>query len=169
MASRTVRVNVLATAGLLAVVLAGCGAGQDAATSRDRPAVPGVNASLDGVAIRNANVPASAEGEGYAVGDTVPIEFSLVNETDAAIRLVSATSEWADSVDVAGGDSVALPATGLATVRLEATGVTEPLDGTKSLPLELDFGGDLVVSLDVPVAPPAGPLPRGEPLDVHHH
>lgn len=161
--------NVVAAAGLLAAVLAGCGAGQDAATARDRSSVPGVNAGLDGVEIRNANVPASVDGEEYAVGDTVPIEFSLVNDTGAAIRLVGASSEWAESVEVAGGDTVALPASGLRTVTLEATGLTEPLNATESLPLELDFGGDLVMSLEVPVVPPDAPLPRGEPLDVQHH
>lgn len=161
--------NLVAAGALLGVVLAGCGAGQDAATSLDRPSVPGVNASLDGIAVRNANVPAGGEGEGYGIGETAPVVFSLINETDAVIRLVSATSTLADSVDPAGGDTVEVPASGLRAVTLEATGLAEALDGTGSLPLELTFAGGAVLSLDVPVAPPAEPLPRSEPLDVKHH
>jgi hypothetical protein len=161
-----VRVNVVAACGLLGVVLAGCGAGQDASTAQDLPSVPGVSASLDGIAVRNATVPA---GGGYEVGGAAPIEFTLVNETDGVIRLVSAASELAASVEVAGGGTVAVPAFGLLPVTLDATGLVENLDGTSSLPLELTFDGSVVVSLDVPVAPPAVPEPRGEPIDVNHH
>lgn len=157
---------MVAASGLLGLALAGCGTGQDAATARDLPSVPGVNANVDGVAVRNAQVPA---GDEYAAGATVPIEFSLVNETDSVVRLQSASSELAASVDAAGGDTVVVPAFGLLPVTLEATGLTQALDATHSLPLELTFAGGPVLSLEVPMAPPTVAEPRSEPLDVHHH
>lgn len=156
----------MAACGLLGAALAGCGAGQDAPTAQDLPSVPGVNVTLDGIAVRNATVPA---GDEYPAGGTVPIEFSLVNETDGEIRLQSATSELADSVESTGSGTVAVPAFGIVPVTLEATGLAEDLNATSSLPLELTFRNGVVVSLDVPMAPPVLPAPRSEPLEVGHH
>jgi copper(I)-binding protein len=168
--------------GLLAWALVGCGAGQTAATSQKLPTVPGVNAEAGGVAVRNATV--AFQSGGYPAGGDAPVELALLNTTREPVRLVQLTSEAAGSVTLASAVRVGAPAgeptpTGggqsgqvgdlrlapgqLVNATLRLTGLTQPVNGTVSTPVELTFDNGAVLSLNVPMAPPLEPLPR-EPM-----
>lgn len=175
------RVLVAAASGLLGLVLAGCGTGQDAATKTVLSSIPGVDADASGVAVRNARIP-FAEG-GYPAGGTAPIEMSVVNTGTEPLQLLELSSPAASSVTMTavsyvdvpraagdppdGGDQpqLMLPAGGLANLRLQAGGLAEELDATGPLPLLLSFDSGAVLELDVPTAPPDQPLPR-EPMEL---
>ena len=176
------RVLVGVASGLLGLALTGCGTGSDAATAANLTSAPGVSATDQAVAVRNAQVQFSPEG--YPAGGDAPIELSVVNGGTEPVQLVDLSSPAAAEVtvtDVAyvgeqpgepggppnGGTApeLLLAPNGLADVTLLATGLTEPLDGLTVLPLELAFDNGAALSLELPVATPAEPLPR-EPLDL---
>lgn len=172
-----------ATIGLLALVLTGCGAGQTANTSQDRPAVPGINLSDAGIAVRNAAVEPTAEG--YPAGGNAPIHLVLVNDREDPVRLVRLSSADAQSVTLAqavqvgaatAGTTPAAPGQadlqlvpgGLYSVTLQANGLREQLTSAGDIALELAFDDNTVFNLEVPVAPPLEPPARGEPIDTGH-
>jgi copper(I)-binding protein len=148
-----------AVAGLVGLALAGCGAGQDALTSRTVPSVPGVNVDAEdgSVLVRNAVIVYRAGG--YPVGGEAPVELHLINETPAPIRLVSASSDHAASVEFQG--TVEIPPGQMLTATLVLTRLTEPVrGGDGSVPVDLRFDNDVELSLQVPAAPPLEPVPR---------
>lgn len=88
-----------------AVALAGCGAGQIAATAGQVTAVGGANATAGQIAVRNAAVafdgPAAA-GAAHEAGGSAPLTMSIVNQGTEADRLLSASSPVASAVEIAG-------------------------------------------------------------------
>lgn len=86
-----------------AMLLAGCGAGQDAQTAGKESSVPGVSADLGGIAVRNVQIGyPDRETRVYPKGGDAPLEVRIFNsgaETDA---LVGVTSEVAERVVLAG-------------------------------------------------------------------
>ncbi|HEY8474608.1 MAG TPA: hypothetical protein VIL37_18485 [Natronosporangium sp.] len=175
---RRLRTWVL-VAGLAAgTLLAGCGAGPDAATGETRPSIPGVDADAGDIHVRNAVV--TFNPEGYAPGEDAPVTLSIGNVGQDTVRLVGVTSESAGSVTVAsvtqvglvspppggapGGQQVEVAPGQLVAVTLTATGLREPLTGAAVLPLTLTFDTGAELALEVPVAPPDQPLPRPEPV-----
>lgn len=161
-------------AGVLGVLmLAGCGAGQDAATSLTRPSIPGVDADGGDIHVRNVVVTYSPEG--YPPGGDAPVTLAIGNTGRDPVRLVEIDSEGASSVSITGVTRVgtASPAPGgepggqvevvpgeLVSVTLEVTGLRDGLDGTKVLPLEFTFDTGLTLSVAVPMDTPEDPLPR---------
>jgi hypothetical protein len=144
-------VAAVAVVGLVALVLAGCGTGRDAPTSRDLPSVPGVNIGADdgSVLVRNASVVFSLDG--YPTGEQAPVELWLVNTTAEPIRLVEVTAGQATSVtfdDLTLAPSSAVPAT------LAATGLRQRIDFSQPLTLTLTFDNGAEISAVVPMAPP---------------
>jgi hypothetical protein len=88
-----------------AVALAGCGAGQLAATASQVAAVGGANATVGQIAVRNAVVAfdgPAATGTAYEVGGSAPLTMSIVNQGQEADRLVSVSSPAASAVEVGG-------------------------------------------------------------------
>lgn len=151
----------------LGLALAGCGAGQDALTSVTVSSVPGVSASTEdgSVLVRNAFVVYRAGG--YPVEGEAPVSLHLINETPDPIRLASASSEAAASVDLDGPVTIAPNQVVTATVTL--SGLTEPVRGVGSLPLHLRFDNGATLSLQLPVAPPLEPEPRTPmPVEEEH-
>lgn len=87
------------------VALAGCGAGQVAATAYQANSAGGATYTVNGIAIRDAQIAFGAEAEGAAVharGASAPIEMHVINETTVDDRLVSASSPVAASVEISG-------------------------------------------------------------------
>jgi hypothetical protein len=149
---------LVAAVGLLAaLVLAGCGAGRDAPTSLDLPAVPGVNLGTEdqSLLVRNANVVFSQNG--YATGGRAPVQLWLVNNTAEPIRLVEVTSDLASSVEF---DELELAPVSVVETTFEATGLNRRFTFADSLPLTLVFDNGVEISAQVPMAPPLEPLPR---------
>jgi hypothetical protein len=152
---------VVAVAGLVALVLAGCGTGRDAPTSLDLPSVPGVNLSADdgSVLLRNANVVFSLDG--YPAGGQAPVELWLVNTTQETIRLVEVTAGQATAVTF---DELTLAPASAVPTTLEATGLNRRVDFSEPLTLTLVFDNGAEISAVVPMAPPMDDhLPR-EPM-----
>ncbi|MFS8498426.1 MAG: hypothetical protein FWJ70_09340 [Micromonosporaceae bacterium] len=153
----------IVAAALLGLGLAGCGAGQDAPTSRVVPAVPGVNVDAEdgSVVVRNALVP--YQPQGYRVGGQVPVEMRIVNQGLEPVRLVSASSEQAARAQIA-GEAVIPP--GVATpLTLRLGDLRAAVNATSRIPLVLRFDNGVELSMQVPVAPPERPEHR-TPMDL---
>jgi copper(I)-binding protein len=182
---QTRRVLLATASGLLGLALAGCGAGLDAPTSQTLESVPGVDADVAGIAVRNALVPFAAGG--YAPGEDAPLQLWVVNNNQEPVRLVAASAESVGSVTVTRAVQVGAPAGpeaveptepagtagpelavapgALVSATLQLTGLGQPLDGTALLPVTLTFDNGAAVSLEVSMAPPLDPQPR-EPMDL---
>lgn len=161
-----------------ALVLAGCGAGQDAATALTRPSIPGVSANAGDIHVRNAVV-AYAPG-GYAPGGNAPATLSVANAGPEPVRLTGFASAGAASVTVTsvteigavspapGGGTATLPlevAPGqLLAVAVELTGLGQPVTTTEAIPLQLSFDTGAEVTLVVPMDTPSQPQPRESPV-----
>lgn len=146
-------------AALLALGLAGCGAGQDAFTAETVPSVPGVNVkSEDGsILVRNARVRYDADG--YPADADAPVELWLANETPGPIRIASVASDRAASVTV--DEPVEIPPASVVHARLTASGLTGPVQlGGNDLPLTLSFDNGAEMTLSVPVGTPQDAPPR---------
>jgi copper(I)-binding protein len=169
----------VAASGLLGLALAGCGAGLDASSAQTLGSVPGVDADVAGIAVRNAVV--LFEAEGYPAGADAPLELSIVNRNEQPVRLVEATAEAVRSVTVAsvvriGGTATPEPTRltepelvvgpgELVSATLQLTGLGQPLNGTSAVPVTLTFDNGGVVSLNVPLATPLEAEPR-EPMEL---
>jgi copper(I)-binding protein len=170
------RPTAIALAGgvaLGAVLLAGCGAGQQAQTSEQTSAVAGANTQVGNIAIRNAEIaypdtiPASANV--YPVGGTAPVEMVIVNQGTAADRLVSGTSPLgtvqlegdtslpAGRALVAGTDESTQETPGAAPIKMAITGLRQDIRSGLSYPLVLTFQQAGSVTVELPVAPPKEP------------
>lgn len=75
---------------LAAALLAGCGAGQQAQTSRMQPAVPGTNANIDvpggTVGLRDLSVVFPGDN-GYPQGSTAPLQVRIFNGSGKPVTL----------------------------------------------------------------------------------
>jgi copper(I)-binding protein len=170
---RTARIALAGGVALGAVLLAGCGAGQQAQTSEQVAAVGGANADAGNILIRNAeiaypkSIPSSADI--YPVGGTAPVEMTIVNQGESADRLVSATSPLG-SVRIEGDGSLppqraivvspdeSAPKTpGATRIKMEITGLREPIRSGLEYPLVLSFQQAGQVTVPLPVAPPEVP------------
>lgn len=88
-----------------ALALTGCGAGQIAGTAEQVSAVNGSNVGAGDIKVRDAVIVYGEQVEGDAVysrGADAPLTMTIVNEGADADRLVSASSVWAESVEVGG-------------------------------------------------------------------
>lgn len=145
------RVRRAAGAGLLAVALAGCGAGPDSLTTETRPSIPGLNVSDSGVALRSVAVPFAPEG--YPTGGTMPVTMVVFNDTQAPVALDAATSPVATTATLDGG-AVLVPPAGYAHTTVTLTGLREDVQAVDIVPLELTFDNGASFQLEVPMAPP---------------
>lgn len=99
------RAQLLVGAVIVAVAVAGCGAGQITQTSRQVAAVEGANVTAGQIAVRNAVIEFDGPAEGaavYPVGGNAPLQMSIVNSGAEVDRLVAASSPVADSVQISG-------------------------------------------------------------------
>jgi hypothetical protein len=104
-------VMVAGLAAATAVAFAGCSAGQVAETSLKRPSNQGLNEenSNNTVAIRNLAVSYNGP-EGYAAGDSAPLEVGLYNETSQPVTVLISSRQPDASLGktVVSGTNVAL-------------------------------------------------------------
>jgi hypothetical protein len=104
-------VLVAGLAAATAVAFAGCSAGQVAETSLKRPSNQGVNEenSNNTVAIRNLAVVYNGT-DGYAAGDSAPLEVTLCNQTSQPITVLvsSRQPDAALGTEVVSGTNVVL-------------------------------------------------------------
>lgn len=173
--SRAQRAVGAVTAGLLAVVLTGCGAGFQAQTYQERPVTDGSNASVGAVAIRNIAVLPDARGV-VPAGSDAPVRMTLVNNANQDDALVAASSPAATSIDItsgAGGSTVSqLPlgpfGTTGSTAGLMLRGVRQDLRSGETIPITLRFQRSGEVTMDVPVAL-TGNYDQGRPRSTYFH
>ena len=103
---------VLASTGVLAATLTGCGAGQISQMATQEPAVNGNRATFNNVALRDVHIRASQSGDFIEPGKTVDLVLVAINQSpDITDRLVGITSDIG-TVTLAGGDG-RLPAGGM--------------------------------------------------------
>jgi copper(I)-binding protein len=102
----------LASIGLLAATLTGCGAGQISQMATQEPAVNGNRATINNVALRDIHIRANQSGDFIEPGKTVDLVLVAINQSpDVTDRLVGITSD-VGTVTLAGGDG-RLPASGM--------------------------------------------------------
>lgn len=102
--SRTRPTFLVAGALAAALALTGCGAGQVANTAEQIANAPGANVAVGQLAVRDAVIVFgdSVEGAVYTRGESAPLSMTIVNDSGEADRLVSASTPFADSVEISG-------------------------------------------------------------------
>jgi len=91
------------------LALTGCSAGQITQTSSQVAGVNGASARIGSIVVRNAQIEfagAPGEGSAYPPGSDAPLRMAIINEGNAADRLVSASSPVATSVLILGDTSL---------------------------------------------------------------
>jgi copper(I)-binding protein len=99
------RAPLVVGAMIVAVALAGCGAGQITQTSRQVAAVEGANAGAGQIAVRNATIEFDEAAHGaaiYPAGAAAPLQMTIVNSGTEVDRLIAASSPIASSVEISG-------------------------------------------------------------------
>ena len=102
------RAALVAVAVASTVALAGCAAGQVAQTACQANSSTGATVTVNGIAIRDAQIafPETTEGSEtaalYRTGGSAPVEMYVINQSTQSDRLVSASSPIAGSVTVGG-------------------------------------------------------------------
>ncbi|MEO6204203.1 MAG: copper chaperone PCu(A)C [Mycobacteriales bacterium] len=163
-------VPISLSAALLAVGLAGCGAGLDPETYRERPTVDAALASVGELDLRNVSInPPPAGDAELPAGGTATARLSVINLGERPDVLVSVTSPAATTVellDAAGAVVPNVPIGGLQalgpsdfTVRL--SGLIEPLRPGHSVDMTFTFTNNgrktLLVPLRVYTVPEPAP------------
>lgn len=168
-----------AAAAVLALLVAGCGAGQEAATGNQVTNASGAVGQVGPISVLDAEFrfsPPIVGDEVYDAGDTAPLSVTIVNNGPTADRLIRLSSPAAaagvvvaDGLVIPGGATLTAGQTGVSSIEvpfeedaglLALTGLREPLRSGLTYPVVLGFerAGDLV--LDVPVATPDVPRDR---------
>lgn len=174
-ASRIVRLAGRAGAGVLALALAGCGAGFSAQTYQERTVSDGNNAAVGAIAIRNIAI-LPGDGGMVAAGSAAMVRMTLANNGAQDDALVSAASPAAASVDITGGTSGGT-VTSLPLPRLGSTGnsaglvlrgVKQQLISGSTVPVTLRFQRNGEITVDVPVAT-TGQYDESRPRSSNFH
>ena len=164
------RAQLLVGAVIVAVAVAGCGAGQITQTSRQVAAVEGANVTAGQIAVRNAVIEFDGPAEGaavYPVGGNAPLQMSIVNSGAEVDRLVAASSPVADSVQISGvlripgGQALDIEGAPATAAPAPAEGTPAPAPG--AAPAEAPPAAEAPAAAEpTPVAaPPAAEAPAG--------
>ena len=165
------------------VLLAGCGAGQVAATAQQVGNSSGADADVGQIALRDVefvSVPRVVGDEVYPVGAIAPLSLSIVNTGAEADRLVAVASPIAPAsalppggVEVPGGRTVTAGQTDFAAVEsgneqsasapVALVGLTEPIRSGRSYPVVFVFERAGAVQFDVAADTPE--VPRRDEID----
>lgn len=163
---------------LVVLSMSGCGAGRNAQTSHDVPAIPGVDADAGPVSLRDLLIPFQ-EG-GYPAGSDVPLVVRMFSNADQPVGLSQVGPGPAGSLTVAaqdiavrqatdgrgdepaaalvvppGGELLLVPGSG---PYLVAERITAALPYGASVPVRFTFSTGDSVNVNVPMAPPDYPL-----------
>jgi copper(I)-binding protein len=164
------RAQLLVGAVIVAVAVAGCGAGQITQTSRQVAAVEGANVTAGQIAVRNAVIEFDGPAAGaavYPVGGNAPLQMSIVNSGAEVDRLVAASSPVADSVQISGvlripgGQALDIEGAPATAAPAPAEGTPAPAPG--AAPAEAPPAAEAPAAAEpTPVAaPPAAEAPTG--------
>lgn len=169
--ARRRRVAAALATGLLATSLAGCGAGRDAQTSQEVPAIPGADVDAGPIALRDLLVPFRAGG--YPAGSDVPLLVHIVNDGEQGVTLTGVTPGpagpavvTARRVVVRDGSTVTalvVASQGSLVLRpgagpyLRAEGISAVLPYGDAIAVRFTFSTGASVDVDVPMAPRAWP------------
>jgi hypothetical protein len=154
---------VLMGAVLLGGTLAGCYAGQAAATARETPDTPGVDGSVGSMVLDDVYLETA---QSVPAGGSVTLRGAFTDQSMQADRLVGVTSPAATGVEFLAPDGTVATAgievagdgqvdatTGPVLIRL--TGLTGPLSPQAVVPITFQFATAGSVTLnDVPAAVP---------------
>ena len=167
---------------LIMLFVSGCGAGQQAQTSREVAAIPGVNADAGPIALRDLLVPYRAAG--YSTGSDVPLVVRMINSAWTPITVTRVTPGAVGAMLIparrialrspgASGSAasrplVVPPEAEVALVPgsgpyLVAEHVTTPMGYGDALPVRFTFSTGDSVEVDVPMAPPTYPVTGATP------
>lgn len=160
-------------AAVLALVLAACGAGQQAQTYTERPTVDGTNVLAHEIALRNVYLQGPADGETLTAGATVRGSMTLVNQGSQPDRLVSVTSGAGTArlvKDAAPTSAVPIPAAGAASPAygFEVAGLTSDLRPGQYVDMTFVFDRNGTISMHVPVSTGDGSAPRNSKRPESH-
>lgn len=171
--SRTRPTILLAGALAGALALAGCGAGQVANTSEQLANAPGANVATGPMSVRDAVIVygESVEGPVWARGDSAPLRMTLVNDGAETDRIVSASSPFAQSVELSGDLEIASgtalfiegEAEGTSTAAGSSGAVTTPTvppSAAQAAPSAAP-GPPTAAPTTTPAAAPSGTAPSG--------
>lgn len=170
--SRTRPTILLAGALAGALALAGCGAGQVANTSEQLANAPGANVATGPMSVRDAVIVYgdSVEGPVWARGDSAPLRMTLVNDGVETDRLVSASSPFAQSVELSGdlevssGTALFIEGEGAGASAAAASGAvttpTVPPSAAQAAPSAAP-GPPTAPPTTTPPAAPSGAVPTG--------
>ena len=161
----------LVAACLLPLVLSACGAGHKAETYRERTVADSTNDAVGTLALRGVMVLPPPDGVTYAAGSTAKVALTVVNESDRPDRLLSVTSEAAESVQIVGANgqpaSVTVPGLGVAPpFGLTLTGLKRPLRAAQYVTLTFAFETNGTRDLMVPVGLTGTPAPQRSGYEV---
>jgi hypothetical protein len=176
---RIVAVRALGVALTALLLVSGCGAGRNAETSHEVPAIPGVDADAGPIALRNLLIP-FREG-GYPAGSDVPLVVRMFSIAERPVQLSQVAPGASATMTVqaqrislrqpggaASSDgaptSLVVPAEGHLLLvpgsgpYLVAEHITAALPYAASIPVRFSFNTGDSVQVDVPIAPPTYPV-----------
>jgi len=158
----------LAPVAALGLLLAGCGAGQNAETANVVPAIPGVDATAGPVQLLDLLIPFKADG--YPAGSDAPLVVRMVSTADGPVELTAVTPGPAGVNLVVPGRVALHPATPGLPIRiaphdcrtlvpptgsyLVAGDLSAALTYGYQVPMRFTFSGGAAVDVNVPMAPP---------------
>lgn len=168
-------------------VLAGCAAGQLAATARHVSTAGGANGQVGEIHVEHAQITFDGPVEGDAVyrpGAAAPLQVTIINSGDVADRLVAVSSPVASAVQLTGDTrmpgghaltagyddplaAVTLPKT--TAIDITLAGLTTPLRAGLTYPVTFRFERAGELTLELPIEYPDDvPAPRAgeEPPEV---
>jgi hypothetical protein len=134
--------------GVSVALLAGCAAGQNAQTSKEKSVIDGVNVTSGSISLDDVSVSSPSDGAGYTAGADAPVDLVIVNSGTTPDTLISVTADpsVAKSVTISRADpSVSDGATPL------TTSGSSPLDS--DTPNSASVGGTASSSPELSGAP----------------
>lgn len=171
------RTTKFLAAGLLPLVLTGCGVGLDPRTYRERTSQDATNAQAGDLALRNVAIQPPAKGQAeLGVGTDARLTLSIVNPGSDKDTLTAVSTPVASSTRLVDGSgrevaAVEVPAQGAADeggFSVMLVGLTKPLRPGVYIDVTFSFATNGRIKLSVPVKLYAEPVPRAsfEPKQV---
>ncbi|GAB2442624.1 hypothetical protein GCM10027187_00220 [Streptosporangium sandarakinum] len=155
--TRNSRRWAIAAAAFLAAapVLAGCGTGEDANTSKPYHPTEAVTVRQNGIDISQAFFLGPEPGSKIQAGGAIPLYMSLVNSARTADQLVGVgidpavgTAKIPAPVELKTGQGVRI---GTPTPTIVVEGLKQPLGGGESIKIQLQFANAGIIPVTVPV------------------
>ena len=143
-------------AGVLPLLVAGCGASMDAQTYQERSQADATNAAVGTLAIRGLAVLPAEDSRTLQEGEDAEAVLVVTNNDDESDRLVEVTTDAAESVEVLVQEqpaSLEVPALGSTgdTARLRLVSLTQDLTEGEYVTMTFRFENNGEIEVPVPV------------------